>query len=67
MADTRVRMRVLVAGSNDAGDHRPGDVITVDEPHAALFETIGFAVRVEAATDAATETAVARRSRSRIR
>lgn len=48
MAAQLVRMRVLVAGTNDTGSHQVGDVIEVDEPHAALLALVGFAERIEA-------------------
>jgi hypothetical protein len=67
MAETRIQMRVLVAGTNDTGTHAVGDVITVDEAHAALFALVGFAARLETSpvppTTASARTAVVRRSR----
>ena len=68
-------MRVLVAGTTDDGSHQAGDVITVDEAHAALFALVGFAERIETlhvttVTDyrhAEAETVGVRRSRRRTR
>jgi hypothetical protein len=72
MAETLIRMRVLQAGTNDTGSHEVGDTITVDEPHAVLFELAGFAVRLEivhvaAVSDAEAKTDGARSNRRRTR
>ena len=63
MADDLVRMRVIRAGGNNSGYLRIGDVIAVDAAHAAMFEIVGFAERLEAVTDAETETPGVRRNR----
>lgn len=72
MAEILIRMRALQRGTNDSGTHEIGDVFTVDEPHAVLFELAGFAVRLEtvhvaAVSHAEANTDGARSNRRRLR